>query len=88
MSDAPTSSRPRREGGARIARASSEQRNRTARATSSVDTQPERSAVGIDRRFASVSMVPGSTAFTRTPLPRSSSAAVRTSERAAAFDAA
>ena len=45
-------------------------RTAIASATDSTGTQPERSAFGIAARFAGVSMVLGSTAFTVTPCSR------------------
>ena len=47
-----------------------------------------KSALGMERRFSSVSMTLGRTAFARTPVPFRSAASESVRARAAAFDAA
>ncbi len=57
-------------------------------AISSGDAHRLKSASGIARRLAGVSIVSGSTALTRTPAPFHSSAALRAKLMSAAFEAA
>ena len=68
--------------------ASSLHRNSTTRAMSSGRGQRAKSAAGIARRLATLSMMLGSTELTRTPLPARSAARLSISASTAAFDAA
>src|ERR1019366_4724283 len=68
--------------------ASSPSRNATTPAADPRLTHLAGSTPGMAARFAGVSIVLGSTAFTRTPLPRTSAATACASATTAAFDAA
>jgi hypothetical protein len=63
-------------------------RKRIARAIFSGAIQPDRSAFGIAARFPSVSIVPGTMQFARTPHSFPSSARQRVNATTAAFDTA